>query len=135
MGVRMRNRLLPRWDIKALVKALGAQERVLLFCVGSRTDRKEAGVTLKTVASLVVNFLVTPFPTGRLALTDADLAALRELVARAMRRRDGGWRRRDGGWNSRSDNRKFPFALNREDTGSFVGMSLETVSNNSPLPS
>jgi hypothetical protein len=81
MGVRMRNRL-PRWDIKALVKALGAQERVLLFCVGSRTDRKEAGVTLKTVASLVVNFLVTPFPTGRrLALTDADLAALRELVA------------------------------------------------------
>jgi hypothetical protein len=90
MGVRMRNRLLPRWDIKALVKALGAQERVLLFCVGSRTDRKEAGVTLKTVASLVVNFLVTPFPTGRLALTDADLAALRELVARAMRRRDGG---------------------------------------------
>jgi hypothetical protein len=76
----MTNRLLPRSDIKTLVKALGVQERVLLFCVGSGTDWKEAGVTLKTVAGLVVNFLVTPFPAGRLALTDAGRAALRELL-------------------------------------------------------
>jgi hypothetical protein len=74
----MTNRLLPRWDIKALVKALGVQERVLLFCVG--TDWREAGVTLETVASLVVNFLVTPFPAGGLALTDAGRAALCELL-------------------------------------------------------
>jgi hypothetical protein len=38
-----------KWDIKAL----GVQERVLLFFVGSGTDWKEAGVTLKTVAGLV----------------------------------------------------------------------------------
>jgi hypothetical protein len=76
----MTDRQFPRWDIKALVKALGAQERVLLFCVGSGTDWKEAGVALKTVARLVANFLVTPFPAGRLALTDAGRAALRELL-------------------------------------------------------
>jgi hypothetical protein len=76
----MTNRLLPRSDIKTLVKALGVQERVLLFCIGSGTDWKEAGVTLKTVAGLVVNFLVTSFPAGRLALTDAGRAALRELL-------------------------------------------------------
>jgi len=30
-------------------------------------------------------------------------------------------------WNRRSDNRKFPFALERADTGSFVGMGIETA--------
>jgi hypothetical protein len=77
-GTRMTNRFLPIWDIKALAKALGAQDRVLLFCLGSGTDWKHAGVTLKTVAGLVSNFLITPFPAGRLALTDAGRAALRE---------------------------------------------------------
>jgi hypothetical protein len=43
---------------------------------------QEAGVTLKTVVSFVVNFLVTPFPTGRLVLTEAASrcgSLLREL--------------------------------------------------------
>jgi len=75
----MTNRLLPLWDIKALVKVLGAQERVLLFCLGSGADWKRAGVTLGTAAGLIMNFLVTAFPSGRLALTDAGRAALREL--------------------------------------------------------
>jgi hypothetical protein len=35
----------------ALVKELGVQERVLLFCLASGTDWKQAGVTFKTVAS------------------------------------------------------------------------------------
>ena len=75
-----------KWDIKALVKALGVQERVLLFCLGSGTDWKEAGVTLKTVAGMVGKLFVTPkvlvMPTrgGALALTDAGRAALRELL-------------------------------------------------------
>ena len=46
---------------KSDIGALGAQERVLLFCVGSGTDWKEAGVTLKTVARLVVNSLSRRF--------------------------------------------------------------------------
>jgi hypothetical protein len=63
-------------DIDALIKGLGVEERLLLFCLDSGTDWKQAGVTLKTVAGLVVNFLVTPFPAGRLALTDAGRAEL-----------------------------------------------------------
>jgi hypothetical protein len=86
----MIDQLLPRWDIKALVKALGAQERVLLFCVGSGTDWKEAGVTLKTVARLVVNFLVTPFPAGRLSDRCRPRRAA-GAVARAMRRQEVRW--------------------------------------------
>jgi hypothetical protein len=75
------SRQLPVGDIKALVKALGVQERVLLFCLGSGTDWKEAGVTLETVAGLVFNFLVGPLhPTYRLALSDTGRAALRELL-------------------------------------------------------
>jgi len=71
---------------KSDIKALGVQERVLLFCLGSGTDWKRAGVTLQTVAGLVgklpftLNRLVTPLPTGRLALTNAGRAALRELL-------------------------------------------------------
>ena len=56
-------------------KALGVQERVLWFCLGSGTDWKEAGVTLNTVAGLV-GVSTMPMPlvaplSGRLALTDA----------------------------------------------------------------
>jgi hypothetical protein len=84
----MIDQLLPRWDIEALVEALGAQERVLLFCLGSGTDWKEAGVTLKTVAGLVgKSFWVVPMPlvrwvmpSKRLELTDAGRSALRELL-------------------------------------------------------
>jgi hypothetical protein len=82
-GYRMtvHSRQLPVGDIEALVKALGVQERVLLFCLGSGTDWKQAGITLETVAGLVFNFVVTPrFPTYRLALTDRGRAALRELL-------------------------------------------------------
>jgi hypothetical protein len=75
-------------DIDALIKALEAQERVLLFCLGSGTDWKEAGVTLKTVAGLVgKSFWFVPMPlvrwvmpSKRLELTDAGRAALRTLL-------------------------------------------------------
>jgi hypothetical protein len=73
-------------DIETLVKALGAQERVLLFCLGSGTDWKEAGVTLKTVAGLVskslwlIHLVRLVGPSKRLALTEAGRAALRALL-------------------------------------------------------
>ena len=66
-------------DIEALVKALGVQERVLLFCLGSRTDWSRAGVTLKTVAGLMIDGLVTPIG-GHFVLTDDGRAALRALL-------------------------------------------------------
>jgi hypothetical protein len=56
-------------DVDALIKELGAQERPLLSSLASGTDWKRAGVTLKTVARLMMNFLVggacrTPRLTG-----------------------------------------------------------------------
>src|SRR5215831_3944520 len=68
------------WMTKPDIMALGVQERVLLFCLGSGTDWKQAGVTLKTVAHLLVKFLVMPNRDGRLFLTDAGRAALRDLL-------------------------------------------------------
>ncbi len=65
--------------IKRDIMALGVQERVLLFCLGSGTDWKQAGITLATVGGLVMKFLVTA-TGGRLALTDDGRAALRALL-------------------------------------------------------
>jgi hypothetical protein len=70
--------------IKPDIRALGVQERILLFCLASGTDWKEAGVIPKTVAGMMWKYLV--FPTwafGRpppLTLTDAGRAALRALL-------------------------------------------------------
>ncbi len=61
------------------IEALGVQERVLLFCLGSRTDWSRAGVTLKTVAGLMIDGLVTP-TSGHFVLTDDGRAALRALL-------------------------------------------------------
>jgi hypothetical protein len=85
--------------IKPDIEALGVQERVLLFCLASGTDWKQAGTTLKAVAGIVgagvalkteagrvgkallrPNHLVMPTPSGALALTDAGPAALRALL-------------------------------------------------------
>jgi Glyoxalase superfamily protein len=74
-------------DIDALVKELGVQERVLLFCLASGTDWQQAGVTFKTVASQCfgrpswARVTVKIMPDGRLALTWwAGRAALRALL-------------------------------------------------------
>jgi len=61
------------------IEALGVQERVLLFCLGSRTDWSRAGVTLKTVTGLMIDGLVTPIG-GHFVLTDDGRAALRTLL-------------------------------------------------------
>jgi hypothetical protein len=84
--------------IKPDIEALGVQERVLLFCLASGTDWKQAGITLKAVAGIVApgvtlkteagrvgkallrpHCLVMPTARGALALTDAGRAALRAL--------------------------------------------------------
>jgi len=50
-----------------------------LFCLGSRTNWKRAGVTLKTVARLVMNGLNTP-TGGHFVLTDDGRATLQALL-------------------------------------------------------
>jgi hypothetical protein len=78
-------------NIDALIEALGVQERVLLFCLGSGTDWKQAGVTFKTVVDILMMGRRSGLPLvklvnrfaltgGRLALTDAGRAALRTLL-------------------------------------------------------
>jgi hypothetical protein len=73
-------------DIDALVKELGVQERVLLFCVASGTDLEQAGVTFKTLfsqyfgQSSATRVTVKVMPDSRLALTYAGRAALRALL-------------------------------------------------------
>jgi hypothetical protein len=71
--------------IKPDIDALGVQERVLLFCLASGTDWKQAGVTYKTMAGMWAKVLFTPnylitSRGGALALTDAGRAALRALL-------------------------------------------------------
>jgi hypothetical protein len=68
------------------IKSLGVQERVLLFCLASGTDWKEAGVSLKTVAEMAGEFFtahpyqLVAISEGSPALTWAGRAALRELL-------------------------------------------------------
>jgi hypothetical protein len=82
--------------IKPDIDALGVQERILLFCLASGTDWKQAGVTFKTVVDMVwgprlrpnvrnranfkPNCLVTMTPRGAYSLTNAGRAALRALL-------------------------------------------------------
>jgi hypothetical protein len=73
--------------IKPDIEALGVQERVLLFCLASGTDWKEAGITLETVAGMAGKGLLfaqnAPLLMsrgGHLALTDAGRAAFRALL-------------------------------------------------------
>jgi hypothetical protein len=66
--------------IKPDIDALGVQERILLFCLASQTDWKQAGITPKTVAGMLVKFLVTvTWVSHQLALTDSGRHALRAL--------------------------------------------------------
>jgi hypothetical protein len=73
-------------DMKALIKTLGMQERTLLLCLASGTDWKQAGVTYKTVASMMGKLivgrtsLVTMTSTGALALTDDGRIVLRAML-------------------------------------------------------
>jgi hypothetical protein len=59
---------------------LRVRECMLLFCVGSGTDWKRAGVTGETITTLVVRGLVERDARGHLALTDEGRAALRALL-------------------------------------------------------
>jgi hypothetical protein len=72
------------------IEALGVQERILLFCLASGTDWKQAGVTFKTAVDILVmgrrpglplvKLVNTHRAGGRLALTDAGRAVLRTLL-------------------------------------------------------
>jgi hypothetical protein len=60
--------------------ALTPRERVLLFCAGSSTDWKRAGIMSETVTALIVRGLLVRDGVGRLALTNRGRDALRALL-------------------------------------------------------
>jgi hypothetical protein len=60
---------------------LTPRERVLLFCAGSGTDWKRAGIMSETVTALIVRGLLVRDGVGHLTLTNSGRAALRALLA------------------------------------------------------
>jgi len=60
--------------------SLTVRERLLLFCIGSRTDWQRAGVTGETVTALVAKGLLARDALGHLALTDDGRATLRAVA-------------------------------------------------------
>jgi hypothetical protein len=73
-----------KWEMKALVAALGVQERVLLFCLASGTDWKQAGVTYKTVVEMMTWFLQ---PGQQRSLTIRELHLISSKMTLSCRSR------------------------------------------------
>ena len=64
----------------AAAEALPVRERVLLFCIASRTEWQKAGVNGAVVTSALVKGLVDRDAAGALALTDRGHAVLRAML-------------------------------------------------------
>jgi hypothetical protein len=59
---------------------LTIRERVLLFCVASRTDWQKAGVPGETVIDMIEKRLIVDHPFDRLALTMRGRPALKATL-------------------------------------------------------
>jgi hypothetical protein len=63
-----------------IATGLSVPERVLLFCIASRTDWQKAGITGETVTLMVVKGLVERDAAGRLLLAEDGWAAFEALL-------------------------------------------------------
>ena len=63
-----------------IATGLSVPERVLLFCIASRTDWQKAGITGETVTLMVVKGLVERDAAGRLFLAEDGWAAFEALL-------------------------------------------------------
>jgi len=61
-------------------EALSVPERILLFCVTSKTEWERAGITGATVTAMVVKGLIQRDAAGELTLTKQGHAALAALL-------------------------------------------------------
>jgi hypothetical protein len=59
---------------------LTVHERVLLFCVATRTDWQKAGVPGETALNMIEKGLIVDHPFDRLALTMCGRAALKAML-------------------------------------------------------
>jgi hypothetical protein len=67
--------------LDAIRTELSIPERILLFCVASRTEWDRAGATGATVTVLVVRGLIERDASGRLVLTKPGRAVLDAMIA------------------------------------------------------
>jgi hypothetical protein len=67
-------------DPQAQAAALRIPERLLLFCVASKTEWERAGITGAEVTAMVIEGLIGREPTGQLYLTKQGRAALAALL-------------------------------------------------------
>ena len=61
--------------------ALSVPERVLLFCVASKTEWAQVGVTGTTATAMMVRGLIERDTVGKLVLTETGRAVLFALLA------------------------------------------------------
>jgi hypothetical protein len=59
---------------------LTVRERILLFCIASRTDWQKAGVPGETVIDMIEKGLIVDHPFDRLALTMRGRAVLKAML-------------------------------------------------------
>jgi hypothetical protein len=67
-------------DPQAQATALSIPERILLFCVASRTEWERAGIAGTTVTAMVVRGLIERDAAGNLYLTKQGRAVLAALL-------------------------------------------------------
>jgi hypothetical protein len=60
---------------------LSVHERILLFCIASRTDWQKAGVPGETVIDMIEKRLIVDHRFDRLALTMRGRAVLKAMLA------------------------------------------------------
>jgi hypothetical protein len=72
---------LPKLDDPQVQAAtLRIPERILLFCIASKTDWEHAGITGATVTAMVIRGLIERDAAGELALTKQGRAVLAALL-------------------------------------------------------
>jgi hypothetical protein len=76
--------------IQSIAANLSTSQRVLLFCVASRTDRVSAGVANATVEFLIELGLIEHDHTGTHRLTERGRAVLNVLLLPTANEQDGG---------------------------------------------
>jgi hypothetical protein len=62
--------------------SLGVSERLLLFCVASKTEWERAGIMGATVTAMVVRGLIARDPAGTLRLTKGGRAVFAALLGK-----------------------------------------------------
>ena len=72
----------PARPTAAAAPPLSIPERVLLFCVASRTDWEHVGITGATVTAMIVRGRIQRDAAGRLWLTKEGRAGLTALLAK-----------------------------------------------------